>query len=172
MVDGRQRITCLYDVLASNRGISISDDHDGLIKSWYYLDIGAALDPDVDRDEAIVSATEAGRLRSPRGAMLDVSTVEREWRNRLFPLRLVFGFPAERRRWLRGFTENGPAGHADSRGALMDRFESSILAAFDDYLIPTIVLGKETTRWSVRVHGGPDGPALSDRFRVIDDTET
>lgn len=28
-----------------------------------------------------------------------------------------------------------------------------------------IALGKETTTWSVRVHGGPDGRTLSDRFR-------
>ena len=47
----------------------------------------------------------------------------------------------------------------------MGRFETKILAAFDGYLVPTIVLGTETTRWSVRVHGGPEGRRLSDRFR-------
>jgi Fe2+ or Zn2+ uptake regulation protein len=40
-----------------------------------------------------------------------------------------------------------------------------ILAAVDGYLVPTIALGKETTRWSVRVHGGTYGRTLSDRFR-------
>jgi hypothetical protein len=47
----------------------------------------------------------------------------------------------------------------------MRRFEAEILAAFDEYRVPTIVLSKETTRWSVRVHGGPEGRSLSDRFR-------
>jgi hypothetical protein len=47
----------------------------------------------------------------------------------------------------------------------MRRFETQILAALDGYLVPTIVLGKETTRWSLRVHGGPEGRSLSDRFR-------
>ena len=169
VVDGRQRLTCLYDVLASNRSVSAYDDHDELVQRWYYLDIRASLDPDVDREEAVLAATETRRVRSPQGAILDVSTVESEWRSCLFPLRLVFGSPAERRRWLRGFSEDGAASDADSRSALMDRFESSVLADFDDYLVPTIVLSKDTTRWSVRVHGGPDGPALSDRFRVVDD---
>jgi hypothetical protein len=171
LVDGQQRITCLYDVLASNRSVSTFDDHDELTQRWYYLDINAALDPDVDRDEAILSATEAGRVRSPQGAVLDVSTVEREWQNRLFPLRVVFASSAGRSRWLRGFTENGAAGDADSRSALMDRFETSVLAAFSDYLIPTILLGREMTRWSVRVHGGLEGRVLSDRFRVTNEQE-
>lgn len=34
------------------------------------------------------------------------------------------------------------------------------------YVLPVIVLGREMTRWTVRVHGGPDGPGLSDRFRT------
>jgi hypothetical protein len=169
LVDGRQRLTCLYDVLVSNRSVSTVGAHDEPAQRWYYLDISAALDPDVDRDEAVLSATVGGRVRSPQGDMLDVGTVELEWRNRLFPLRLVFGSPAERRLWQRGFTEDGPAGGACSRDDLMVRLESEVLEVFDEYLVPTIVLGKDTTRWSVRVHGGPDGPALSDRFRVIDD---
>lgn len=169
LVDGRHRLTCLYDVLASNRSVSTYDEHDELVQRWYYLDVGASLDPDADRDEAVLSATVGGRVRAPQGVMLDVDTVELEWRNRLFPLRLVFGSPAERRLWQRGFTEDGPAGDVDFRDDLMARFESQVLEVFDEYLVPTIVLGRDTTRWSVRVHGGPDGPALSDRFRVIDD---
>jgi hypothetical protein len=171
LVDGRQRLTCLYDVLASNRSVSTVDDHDELIQRWYYLDMSTSLDPDADRDEAVLSATEAGRLRSPEGAVLDVSTVELEWRNRLFPLRLVFGSPDERQRWQRGFTGHGAGDEMHSRGELLDRFHSEVLQAFDQYVVPTIVLGQETARWSVRVHGGPGGRVLSDRFRVVNDTE-
>jgi hypothetical protein len=40
------------------------------------------------------------------------------------------------------------------------------VAAFDRYELPTIVLARDTTRWTVRVHGGTDGRALSDRYRT------
>ena len=69
----------------------------------------------------------------------------------------MFGAEAERGRWMNGF-----AGHSAERS---NRFASEILAAFDGYRVPTIVLGPETTRWSVRVHGGPGGRSLSDQFR-------
>lgn len=172
LVDGRQRLTCLHDVLASNQGVATSDAHGEVAQRWYYLDIVAALDPEVDRDTAVISVTGTGPTRSPNGGRFDVSTVELEWEKGVFPLRLVFGSAVERRQWQRGFTERGAAGDAHTRGDLMAQFESDVLEAFDSYRVPTIVLGKDTTRWSVRVHGGPDGPALADRFRVIDDGQT
>lgn len=151
LIDGRRRITGLYQALASGRAVQIRDGADEPAQRWYYIDIAAALDPAVDRDEAIISVPD------PSGA-------ESEWEQSLFPLRLVFGADAERRRWREGFARHGGADAARDR--LMGRFETETLAAFDGFLVPTIVLGKETTRWSVRVHGGPDGRRLSDRFRV------
>lgn len=112
----------------------------------YFLDIDACLDPMVDRDEAVVSAPEG----------------------RVFPLHLVFRPDAERRHWQRGFVEHGPDEDAATRERLMHRFDAEVLDVFDGYVVPTIVLGQEATRWSVRVHGGPDGRILSDRFRRDD----
>lgn len=143
LIDGRRRITGLYQALASGQPIQIRDGRDDPMQRWYYIDIAAALDPAVDRDQAIISVPE------PSGA-------ESEREQTLFPLRLVFGAEAERGRrldTLAGQTA-GPS-----------RFESEILSAFHGYQVPAIVLGKETTRWSVRVHGGPKGRSLSDRFR-------
>jgi len=144
LIDGRRRITGLYQALASGRPVQTHDGGDKPVQRWYAIDIAAALDPAVDRDETIIAVPE---LSSP----------ESEWEQSLFPLRLVFGAEAERGRWMEGF-----AGHSAERSA---RFESEILAAFDGYQVPTIVLGPETTRWSARVHGGPEGRSLSDRFR-------
>jgi hypothetical protein len=150
LIDGRRRITGLYQALASGHPVRIRDGRDEPVQRWYYIDIVAALDPGVDRDQAIVSAP-------------DPSGPESEWEQSVFPLRLVFRADAERRRWRDGFARHEGANAA--RDELMRRFETEILAAFDGYLVPTIVLGKETTRWSVRVHGGPEGRSLSDRFR-------
>jgi hypothetical protein len=150
LIDGRRRITGLYQALAAGRAVQIRDGADEPAQRCYYIDIVAGLDPGVDRDEAIISVPD------PSGA-------ESEWEQSVFPLRLAFGADAERRRWRDGFARHGGAGA--TRSLLMSRFETEILAAFDGYLVPTIVLGKETTRWSVRVHGGPQGRSLSDRFR-------
>ena len=144
LIDGRRRITGLYQALASDRPVQIRDGRDEPMQRWYFIDIAAALDPAVDRDQAIISVPE------PSGA-----ASERE--QSLFPLRLVFGADAERGRWL-----NTRAGETAGRSS---RFETEILAAFHGYQVAAIVLGKETTRWSVRVHGGREGRSLSDRFR-------
>jgi hypothetical protein len=143
LIDGRRRITGLYQALASGRPVQIRDGGE-VVQRWYSIDIAAALDPVVDRDEAIISVPE-------------VSGQQSEWEQSRFPLRLVFGTAEERGRWMKGF-----AGHSSGRS---NRFESEILGAFDGYQVPTIVLGPETTRWSVRAHGGPEGRSLSDRFR-------
>lgn len=143
LIDGRQRITSLYQVLSSGR-------------LRYYLDINACLDPNVDRDEAVMSVPEE----------TDLGTTECEWERCVFPLHLIFGPDAERRRWQRGFVEHG--NDAGMRERLMDQFGTEVLEVFGGYVVPAIVLGQETTRWSVRVHGGPDGPSLSDRFRRTD----
>jgi hypothetical protein len=145
LIDGRRRITGLYQALASGRPVQIRHGRDEAVQRWYYyIDIAAALDPAVDRDEAIISVPE-------------LSDAESEQERSLFPLRVVFGAAEERGRWLEGF-----ASHSAER---CGRLKREILAAVDGYLVPTIALGKETTRWSVRVHGGPDGRTLSDRFR-------
>jgi len=147
LLDGQHRIAALYQVLASDRVVPIHDAEQKLTHRWYHVDIRAALDPDADRDDAIVSDSEARE--------------ELEWQDCLFPLRLVFGAPGELRRWQCGFTERG----AD-RGPLLARFEHEVVAAFKGYVLPTINVGREWTRWAVRVHGGRDGRSLSDRFRV------
>jgi hypothetical protein len=130
--------------------VQIRSGADEPVQRWYYIDIAAALDPVVDRDEAIISVP-------------DLSGAESEWKQSLFPLRLVFDAESGRGHWREGFARHG--GAEATRSNLMRRFETEILAALDRYLVPTIVLGKQTTRWSVRVHGGPEGRSLSDRFR-------
>ena len=148
LVDGQHRIAALYQVLVSGRAVPTEDANKKRTHRWYHVDIEAALDPGTDRDEAIVSLTE--------------SREELEWEQCLFPLRLAFGAKAERRRWQHGFATLPIEG----RASLLGRFEREVLAAFREYLVPTINVGREWTRWAVRVHGGRDGRILADRFRV------
>jgi hypothetical protein len=155
LLDGQHRMTSLYQVLASGQVVQTQDDQKKPRERWYYIDINAALDPDADRDEAIISVP-------------DLSTRELEWEQCLFPLRLIFCGNGELRRWQRGFAKHGDVEGTEARGELMDRFAAEVLQAFEGYLVPTITVGQERARWAVRVHGGPEGRSLSDRFRVTD----
>lgn len=149
LLDGQQRMTSLYQVLASGEVVRTQDDRKKPIQRWYYIDINAALDPAADRDEAIISVPETRQVRTLHEIKLDVSTVELEWEHALFPLRLVFGDFSELRSWQRGFAKHGAAEDQDARDKLMDRFDAEILKAFDGYLVPTIILGKESPKDAV-----------------------
>jgi hypothetical protein len=168
VIDGQGRMTSLYQVLASGEVVQTKDDQKRPAARWYYIDIHAALDPDADRDDAMISVPESRQARTQDDVELDLSAAELEWEQCVFPLRLVFCADGERRRWQRGFAQHGTAEGAEARDQLMDRFEREVLQAFEGYVLPTITVGKEWARWSVRVHGGPEGPSLSDRFRVTD----
>jgi hypothetical protein len=149
LLDGQQRMTSLYQALASGEVVQTQDDHKKPIKRWYYIDIHAALDPSADRDESIISVPETRQVRTLHEVKLDLSTEELEWEQGLFPLRLVFGRNSELKRWMRGFARHGTADETDARYDLMDRFDAEVLDAFDSYLVPTIILGKESPKDAV-----------------------
>jgi hypothetical protein len=151
LLDGQHRLSCLFQALASDRGVQTRDAQNQTIERWYSFDMKSALDSRVVRDEAVVSVLELG-------------SEESEWEQCHYPLRLVFGADVERRSWRRGFAEYGGPGDVESRLELLDRFEVGVLAAFAGYLMPTITVGPEWVRWAMRVHGGADGRDLSDRF--------
>lgn len=163
VVDGQQRLTALYQVLRSGRAVATRGASGEIASRRYYLDIGASVDANVDRDQAVVAVGEDDRGRTSGRAGSAVGADEIEWARGGFPLALVFAPAPERERWQRGFV--GAGADAEERALLMARFESRVMQAFKSYSVPTIMLGKDTARWTVRVHGGPDGPALSDRFR-------
>jgi len=56
--------------------VQTHDGGDKPVQRWYSIDIDAALDPAVDRDEAIIGVSE-------------LSGQESEWEQFLFPLRRV-----------------------------------------------------------------------------------
>lgn len=149
LLDGQQRMTSLYQVLASGEVVRTQDDRKKPIQRWYYIDINAALDPIADRDEAIISVPETRQVRTLHEGKLDVSTVELEWEQCLFPLRLVFGDFRELKRWLHGFAEHGGTEGKEARYDLSYRFDAEVIDAFNGYLVPTIILGKESPKDAV-----------------------
>lgn len=149
LLDGQQRMTSLYQALACNAPVHTQDERKKPIRRWYYIDMKRALNPRIDRDEAIISVPETRQQRTLHEVILDVSSEELEWEQCLFPLRLIFGRHSETRQWLRGLERHGPPEEAKAREDLMDRFDAEVLKAFEGYLMPTIVLGKESPKDAV-----------------------
>jgi hypothetical protein len=149
LLDGQQRMTSLYQALRGEEPVRTQDERKKPIQRWYYMDIKRALDPHVDRTDAIVSVPETRQVRTLHEVILDVSSEEREWEQCMFPLRLVFGPNSEIRRWEKGLEKHGPPEGADARENLINRFEAEVLKTFEGYLMPTIVLGKASPKDAV-----------------------
>src|SRR5665213_2703156 len=58
LLDGQQRATSLFQSLMSGQVVETCDPRGKKLQRWYYLDIAKALDPDGDREDAIVSVPE------------------------------------------------------------------------------------------------------------------
>ena len=67
LLDGQQRMTSLFQALASRRPVETTDPRGKRLQRWYYVDIRKALDPAYEEDETILSVPEdrvtTGRLR-------------------------------------------------------------------------------------------------------------
>ncbi len=150
VLDGQQRMTSLYQVLRSGNIVGTTDPRKKPIDRWFYIDINAAIDDDVDFEDAIVTVDASKRrVRFDRTVEIDVSTVENEWDSELFPLALLFDI-AGRNEWQNEYRKAASA--VDEVLARVDRwntFQQSVLQAFELYKLPVIELQRSTSREAV-----------------------
>lgn len=144
ILDGQQRLTSLFLALMSGQSVETKDTRGKVIRRWYYVDIAKALDPSVDRDEAIISLPEDKKQRNFRGEVTaDYSTPEQEYTAGYFPLSAVFDCTP----WRQGYQEW--AGYAKEHIQRFNEFENVFIKSFVLYQIPLIVLGRETPKEAV-----------------------
>lgn len=149
LLDGQQRMTSLYQALASGQPVSTLDARKKQLRRWYYLDIALTLGNPGDRDEAIASVPEDRILRSDFGRHvdLDLSTEDLERQAGMFPFRLAFDLPGAMA-WLNKYFLVDGQVDVDRLG-LQQRFVTEVLTPMSAYLIPAIQLGKDTTKEAV-----------------------
>jgi hypothetical protein len=70
ILDGQQRLTSLFQSLFLGQAVTTRDLRGNQIKRWYYLGIQKALNPNGDRDEAIVALPEDRMTRNFRGEIV------------------------------------------------------------------------------------------------------
>ena len=91
ILGGQQRLTSLFQSLRLDRPVRTRDQRDREIERWYYIDMQRALDPNADREEAVVSLPAERQIkRFGRDVVEDYSTSEREYAAMLFPLSKAF----------------------------------------------------------------------------------
>jgi hypothetical protein len=92
LLDGQQRMTSLYQVALRGKVVETITPKKKRVKRWFYIDIAKALDPSVERDDAIVSVPEGRKITEDFGRTdtLDLSTRQDEFDKLMYPVSMVF----------------------------------------------------------------------------------
>lgn len=137
ILDGQQRLTALYMALFSNRPVQLRGKRNYKHSNrWYYIDIEKALDPQVRREQAIISLNE-DRIKAgcgTEGKKIDCSTSEKEYEQNLFPTTSTFQFSKWRQEYCKYWN------YAPEKLELIDKFEQEIIKRFEHYQLPVIEL--------------------------------
>jgi hypothetical protein len=148
ILDGQQRVTSLYLALFSGKPVPTKTTKGQDIERVYYLDIAKCLDEDADRFEAVLSIPLDRKVTSDFGRKveLDLSSVDKEFEQRKFPLEALFD-QTKYSAWRRGFQKYYRAD--ESKLDEFDRFEAGVVDRIGSYRIPTIELLRDTPREAV-----------------------
>jgi len=146
LLDGQQRLTSLYQALASDKPVDTIDARRKRLTRWYYIDIAKALDPEADREEAIVSVPEDRKLRDNFGhtVIADYSTTELECQAEMFPLSIILD-TGKLFNWHNIYMATGTT-NSTERSAHWTAFYNAVLANFIHYKVPVIRLLREPPR--------------------------
>lgn len=141
VLDGQQRLTTLYQVFMSNEPVitRIDTDKDTTVQRYYYLDIAKSIDPEFDRQDAIISISEK-KVKTEnlgRKVTLDLRTREDEYKNMKFPLNLTFSDTMD---WIWGLIS-----YNKDAMPIVQKFQQEILEPLKKYTFPVITLSKDTT---------------------------
>lgn len=149
LLDGQQRITSLYQSLGSAQVVKTADSRGKRLSRWYYVDIKRSLDPEDDREDAIIAVPEDRKIKSDFGRLIDAdySTLDRECRAEVFPLNHAFDM-GKVFEWQGRYLEVHPDGK-DVATERWNRFYNEVLSHFVQYTVPVIVLRKETPKEAV-----------------------
>lgn len=149
LLDGQQRMTSLYQVTLRGKVVETITPKKKKVKRWFYLDIRKCLDPNVDRDEAVIGVPEDRIVRTDFGRepVLDLSTPEREYASLMYPVTQVFDWD----RWQDGFDRYWRGDDHEETREEFRAFKRQILENFKYYRVPVIALDRSTSKEAVCV---------------------
>lgn len=150
LLDGQQCLTSLYQSLLHEGAVDTHDIRGRRIKRWYYVDMLAAMDPDTDREDAIISMPEnrvETRNIGRREIVRDLSSRDLEFEQHMMPTERLL----DSMDWLFGYNDywqkrSHPTGDLI---AFRNGFNQLIINTFVGYTLPVISLNKETPKEAV-----------------------
>ncbi|MFB7157995.1 DUF262 domain-containing protein [Lysinibacillus sp. NPDC056232] len=148
VLDGQQRMTSIFNSLYSRKPVQTRTEKNKEIQRYYYLDIEKSLNSTTDRVDAVISVPEDKIIRTNfgRDIELDVSTREKEFANKMFPLNIVYD-SVECMMWMseyQKFYNYDPLIFQD-----YIEFNKEVLVPIQTYKVPVITLGKNTPKDAV-----------------------
>ena len=152
LLDGQQRLTSLYQSLRHEDPVDTHDNRGRRIRRWYYIDMLAAMDPAVDREDAIISVPEDRKETRNFGREIvrDLSSRDLEYEQHMMPTERLLDSGLN---WLFGYIghwQGRDGEHPEGGGfAFYERFNQEVMGAFSDYSLPVISLDKETPKEAV-----------------------
>lgn len=167
LLDGQQRMTSLYQVTLRGKVVETVTPKKKKVKRWFYIDISKALDPSLDREEAIVGVPEDRIVRGEFGREggPDLSTAEREYELMMYPVTQVFDWD----RWQDGFDKHWKGDENEKVRELFRQFKREVLENFKYYRVPVIALDRNTSKEAVCVvfEKVNTGGKPSDAFELV-----
>ncbi len=148
LLDGQQRLTSLYQAMLYEGPVDTCDNRGKKVKRWYYIDMKKAMEPDIDREDAIFSVPENRRLTRDFGReiILDLSEPEFEYENHMMPTEQLL----DSMTWAMDYFEywKDMSVEYDAVG-FFKKFQKSVLKTIINYQLPVINLTEETPKEAV-----------------------
>lgn len=148
LLDGQQRLTSLYQAMQHEGPVDTCDNRGKKVRRWYYIDMRKAMEPDIDREDAIFSVPEDRRLTRDFGReiTLDLSEPKFEYENHMMPTERLLNSMPWAIEYFKHWEDNGV--EHDAVG-FFDQFQKSVLNTFIKYQLPVINLTEETPKEAV-----------------------
>lgn len=150
VLDGQQRLTSMYLAMCRKQPVPTHElyDKNKIVKKYYYLDIGKALNTTTDRTDAIVVVDDKKQIRKNigRDIVLDLSTQEKEFENKMIPFnRLSSSFEIDE--WRDGYQD-----YYDFNSDIIKQYQTinrQIIQPLLDYDVPVINVLKDAPKEAV-----------------------
>lgn len=148
VLDGQQRLTSMFLSLKSGKPVPTRTEKGQDILRVYFLDMARCLDPNEDRENAIVSMPETMQETEDFGRKIvrDLSSPELQYAQHMFPVALLFDATAYST-WTMGYLSHHQ--HSPEQSQFLMRFQQDIWLRFQEYRIPAIKLTHDTPREAV-----------------------
>lgn len=147
ILDGQQRLTSIYQAMYSKLPVNTKTDNNRDIERYYYIHIPDTVNG-TEREDAIISvpAEKIIKTNFNRDIVLDLSTPEKEFEQRMFPVNLMFDM-GEASLW-----QNKYYAYHKAEASVIEeytKFLTDVLLPTNKYQMPVILLDKDTPKEAV-----------------------